>query len=390
MVAFNNTSWQRTEWIKTESGWVKVTVPPMGYSVFNGDTGGNGDFSVRADNGVVENDKVRVVLNDKGFIDSVVLKSNGMEMLRTGHQGNLLTIHQDCDDAWNIDPKYLTLPMEHPELVSRSICIDGPKAVVTQTFTYGASKIEQDMVLTDGSARIDFITRVDWHEKEKMLRVKFPASINVPQAACEIQFGHVFRPTHSNTSWDLAKFEVPHHRWADVSTHTAGLALLNDSKYGIRVYDCVLDLNLLRSTDYPGTEADRGTHTFTYSLYPHEGDLVSGGVAKEGYFLNIPLEIVIAGSHGGSLPAEASIVTVSDENIVVESVKRSEDRKATIIRLYEASGAYRKVKVRPGFSVSKAESVNLLEEKPVLLEMEEGAIKLDFHPFEIKTLYLMK
>ena len=389
LVAFNNTSWQRTEWIKTDNCWFKVTMPPMGYCVFNGEAGVNGDFTIRMDNGVVENDKVRVVLNDNGFIDSVVLKSNGMEMLRAGQQGNLLTIHQDCDDAWNIDPEYLTLPAEYPKLVSRSVCVDGPKAVVTQTFTYGESKIVQDMVLTDGSARIDFITRVDWHEKGKMLRVKFPASIDVPQAACEIQFGHIFRSTHSNTSWDLAKFEVPHHRWADVSTHTTGLALLNDSKYGIRIHDCVLDLNLLRSTDYPGKEADRGTHTFTYSLYPHEGDLVAGGVVREGYFLNIPVEIIKTGSHGGSLPAEASIVTVSDENIVVESVKRSEDRKATVIRLYEASGAYRRVKVRPGFSVSKADAVNLLEEKPVPLEMEKGAIDLDFHPFEVKTLYLM-
>lgn len=389
-IAFNNTSWERTEWIKGENGWMKVNMPSMGYSVFSREAVENGSYSVSIQDGVVENDKVKVVLNDNGFIDSVLLKSNGMEMLREGCQGNVMTVHQDSGDAWNIDPKYLKLPIEYPKLVSRSTYIDGPKAVVRQTFEYGASRIEQDMVLVDGSARIDFVTRVDWHENKKMLRVRFPASIDVPEAACEIQFGHVMRPTHSNTSWDLAKFEVPHHRFADVSTPTAGLALLNNCKYGIRVHDCVLDLNLIRSTEYPGVEADLGAHEFTYALYPHEGDLVAGGVVREGYFLNVPVEIMTVNPHGGCLPVRNSLVAVSDENVVVESVKRSEDGKATVIRLYEASGAYRKSTVKLGIPAAEVKEVNLMEENPIPVEINKDSVELQFHPFEIKTLYVKK
>lgn len=387
-IAFNNTSWERTEWFKTDTGWVKADIPPAGYAVFESSINKNYDFAAKVEGESIENDRVKVVLNANGFIDSVILKSNNMEMLRKGFQGNLLTVCQDNGDAWDIDPQYVTLPAEQPVLVYRNIKIDGPKVIVAQVFSYASSRIEQDMVLTDGSARIDFITRVDWHERKKMLRVKFPASIDASEAACEIQFGHVFRPTHSNTSWDAAKFEVCHHRWADISTPAVGLALLNDCKYGIRVYDCVLDLNLLRSTQYPDVEADKGKHEFTYALFPHEGDHIAGRVVREGYMLNVPVETVSVKPHRGSLPKKGSAVAVSDEGVVVAAIKRSIDRNATIIRLYEASGSYRKTAVKFGFPVQKASSVDLLEENAAQLEIKDGAVELEFHPFEVKTIYI--
>ena len=119
------------------------------------------------------------------------------------------------------------------------------------SYTIGNSVIKQTISLHPKSKRIDFETTVDWKEKHKMLRVHFPVDVMAERASFDIQYGYVKRNTHRNTSWDKAKFEVVGHKYADLSDHDYGVALLNDCKYGYMVHDNLLDLNLLRSPSNP-------------------------------------------------------------------------------------------------------------------------------------------
>ncbi|MBW7461671.1 alpha-mannosidase, partial [Paenibacillus sepulcri] len=151
---------------------------------------------------------------------------------------------------------------------------DGPAAGLILQYRYGQSTLTQKLVLTEGSRRIDFVTKVDWKESGRMLRTSFPVDVRSDSVSCEIQFGYLKRQTHRNTMWDYAKDEICAHHWVDLSEADYGVALLNDSKYGYSAAGSILDLNLLRSPSYPDPEADRAVHEFTYSLYPHGGNHV--------------------------------------------------------------------------------------------------------------------
>ena len=152
------------------------------------------------------------------------------------------------------------------------------------------SRIRQTVVMEDYSARVDFRTWVDWQEEYQMLRVAWPVEAAAREAECDIQFGHIGRPVNHNTSWEEAKFEVCAHKWVDLSDADGGLALMNDCKYGYKVWDRILDLCLLRSQNCPCERGDAGEHEFTYSVYPHGPGLWESGVISEGYQLNYPLE----------------------------------------------------------------------------------------------------
>src|SRR4029077_898371 len=157
------------------------------------------------------------------------------------------------------------------------------------TRKFGASTLEQRMVLDADSRVLRFETEIDWQEEHKFLKVAFPVAVRSSRATYEIQFGHVERSTHTNTSWDAARFEVCGHRWADLGEPGYGVALLNDCKYGYDVRGHTLRLSLLRGPGYPDPDADRGHHRFAYALLPHAGDIRAGRVVEEAEAFNLPL-----------------------------------------------------------------------------------------------------
>ena len=148
------------------------------------------------------------------------------------------------------------------------------------------------MSLDAGSRVLRFETFVEWQERHKMLKVAFPVTVTSREATYEIQFGHVRRPTHQDTSHARAMFEVPAQRWADLGDGEYGVALLNDSKHGYDIRGSVMRLSLLRAPTHPDPTADRGGHQFTYALMPHPGDLREAGVIAAAEDLNAPLRIV--------------------------------------------------------------------------------------------------
>ena len=219
------------------------------------------------------------------------------------------------------------------------------------------------------------------------------------------------RPTHSNTSWDFAKDEIPAHKWVDVSQRNYGVALLDDCKYGHRVKNNTLELNLLRSVPYPGSPVfdearlkpgepnhrytDQRDHHFTYSLFPHQGDLVDGGVVKAAYELNFPLRMILVkgkklSQPRGNIGLGAPLLAVDAPNIVIEAVKKAEDSDAIIVRLYEASNSSVRTTLRTAFALRGADEVDLLEENSRKLEVRDDAVQLAFKPFEVKTVRLAR
>jgi alpha-mannosidase len=186
----------------------------------------------------------------------------------------------------------------------------------------------------------------------------------------------------------MARYEICAHKWIDLSQPDYGVALLNDCKYGHRVQNGTIELNLLRSTDYPGIDADRGTHEVTYALYPHRGDPIAGQVNRAGYELNIPIRMLPTDYKAKTAVSDKSFLSVDSENIVIEAVKRAEDSKDWIVRLYESGGTNCKATISFQGGIKAAELVDMMECHMRDIEIRENRMELDFKPFEIHTLKL--
>jgi alpha-mannosidase len=398
----NSLSWERTEWIQVHGRWLRAVVPAMGYRVVDAVSGTTEAIEgLAATTSGLENDLLRVSFGTDGSIVSVYDKRGRREVIAQGERANRLAVYADLGDAWDFPMDYAEQTPQHMALVSASPRIDGPCAILEQVYAIGHSELRQEIVLTAGSSRLDFVSRLHWREPKTMLRTSFPVAIHADEATFDIQFGHIRRSTHRNTSWDLARDEVAAHKWADLSQGDYGVALLNDSKYGHKVKGYVLDLNLLRSVPYPGPRlvqdvdvapgephhayTDQADHVFTYALYPHAGNSIDGGVIRASYELNVPLRVLSEGVGGGDGPVSASFLEIDAPNVVVEAVKKAEDGNDIIIRLYEAEHKAAHARMHFGFSAAAVAEANLMEEEPAPLRLRNNGVTLDFRPFEIKT-----
>jgi alpha-mannosidase len=208
--------------------------------------------------------------------------------LEQGKKSNLLQIFEDkpyCETAWNIDLEYQNKCWDLIEGTVEVMEQSAIKGVVRVTKKFNLSTIVQDITIYRSVPRIDFCTRVDWKETEKMLKAGFHVNVLSSKAVYEIQFGSIERPTHWNTSYDKAKFEVCGHKWADLSEGGYGVSLLNDCKYGYDIKDNCMRITLLRSPVDPDPDADKGIHEMCYSLLPHAGDFRQGRTVQAGYEL---------------------------------------------------------------------------------------------------------
>jgi len=377
-VVLNSLGWNRAEWLKTGETWSLAQVPALGSALLPAPQ--DALPRVSASKTGLENEFLYVQFNADGDLVSVFDKTAGREALRPGEIGNTLAVYEDFGDAWDFASDYAAAPPAHFTLTDAEAYVDGPKAVLKQTRTFGNSTLTQEISLTEGSKRLDFKTTADWQEDNQMLRTAFPLAVNTDVARCEIQFGSIARPTTHNTTWDAAKYEVCGHKWVDVSETGYGVALLNDCKYGYSVQDGALGLTLLRSPSGPDPAADRAAHEFTYALLPHTGDCAAGGVVREAYALNVPLRVVT-----GAAPLP-SLLRVDAPNVIIDTVKKAEDGDALIIRLYEANGSATLTPLLFGFLPSAVSRVNLLEENPQPVRMQGSTAILAFSPFEIITL----
>ncbi|GCE23532.1 alpha-mannosidase [Dictyobacter kobayashii] len=385
---FNSLSWERQEWLQINGQWHHVTVPALGYTALEqAANSGREDTTgqMAASNEVLQNDKLRVHFAPDGSIQSIFDKELQREVLEPGTYANRLAVYHDEGDAWDFPIQYDEQKPRYFKLEKVTVRAEGPQAIAEQHYSFGESSLQQRIILTAGSPRLDFVTHVDWQESHKMLRTSFPLAINASEATCDIQFGSIKRPTHRNTSWDMARYEVCAHKWVDLSQWDYGVALLNDCKYGHKITQNILDLNLLRSPSHPDPVADRAEHDFTYALYPHAGNHITGNVVRAGYELNVPLQYAQGQPQQGQ-PTASSFVQVAAENVVVETIKKAEENNDIVVRLYESSGAGTHTAVTINTPLKAVSSTNLLEEVEQHLQPQDNTVEINFKPFEIVTL----
>ncbi|WP_185057166.1 alpha-mannosidase [Thermocatellispora tengchongensis] len=339
---------------------------------------------------VLDNGLLRVTVDRRGLVVSLLDLVAGREVLPPGAAGNLLQIHPDLPnhwDAWDIDPFYRNTVTDLVD--AEEVAPAGPGAIrVVRAF--GSSSVRQTLRLRPGARRLDIETQVDWHETEKILKAAFPLDVQADRSSSEIQYGHVHRPAHTNTSWDAARFEICAHRWIHVGEPGYGVAVVNDSTYGHDVTRqprtgggtaTTVRLSLLRAPRFPDPETDQGLHRFGYALVP---GAAIGDAVREGYHANLPPRAVPGGR------AVPPLVAVDDPAVVVEAVKLADDRSGDIVvRLYESLGGRAAARLTCHLPVSGVQECDLLERPlPAGRTPDPGEITLALRPFEIVTLRL--
>ena len=327
--------------------------------------------------GHIENRFLRVEIASDGTLSRVYDKRAGRECL--DGRGNQIWAYVDKPrdfDAWDIEEDY---PARGEEILADGaieVVEHGPhRASLKVTRRFRDSTIVQFVRLWANSARLEFRTDIDWHERRILLKARFPLAIRADYATFECAAGVIRRPTHRNTSWDQARFEVAAHRFADLSEHGYGVALLNDGKYGHHALHNELGLSLLRSPVYPDPLADEGEQSFTYALYPHAGDWLSGGVLGEAEDLNQPL---IATNVTTGSESTFTAATVAGLTLGLSGFKAAEDGERLILRTYEPAGARGTAAVSLADGWKLAGEVNILEERI-------GDADRCFTPFQIHS-----
>lgn len=357
---------------------------------------------------ILQNAYYELWVDAQGEISRLYDRRVEREVLAPGQTGNQLIAYEDRPldfDAWDIDLFYEEKPYRVRGVTAVRVLEDGPvRATVEIERPYMSSHIRQRISLWRSSPRIDFATEIDWHEHQALLKAAFPLAINSTRATYEIQFGSVERPTHRNTSWDMARFETCAHRWIDLSEGGYGVSLLNDGKYGHDVHDNVVRLTLLKSGVFPHIHADEGLHRFTYSLLPHTGDWREAQSVRRAYELNVPV-VCVAGQRAGrdqsrpysqeettSTPVASatsvtnfSFIETDCTHVVVETIKPAEDGDGLIVRLYEAHNQRGRGILTFASAIVSAQECNLLEEPIQDVLCQGNTLSFQVRPFEIKT-----
>ena len=345
------------------------------------------------DNLVLDNSLVRVTIDADGLVSSLFDVAADREVVPAGERAAELWVYRDTPaqwDAWDIDVHYLRhgrpiRSFDSIEVVSE----DANRVVVKVSRSDGASTFVQELSLSAGRPTLDLTTDVDWHERQKLLKLAFPLDVHAERSSSEIQFGHVNRPIHRNTSWDVARFETSAHRWVHVGETGYGVAVANDSTYGHDVTRTTRDgggtttlvrESLLRAPTFPDPHADQGRHVLRTSVRVGADVL---DAAAEGYRLNVGPRSVTGSD------AIDPLLTVDNPAVVVEAVKLAEDRSGdVVVRLYEARGAKARAVVTPGFAFESVAETDLLErdvDQTAIVDAE-GALALSVRPFQLVTL----
>jgi len=345
---------------------------------------GMGSLSVTKQS--LENDLIRARFDEKGRLVSLFDKRNGREVIMAGSPANRLQAYRDMPleyDAWDIDDSFEDQVWEIDNLVRAEVVETGPyRAALRYEWAYESSRIVQVISLEAGKDQLDFDSFVVWREHDTLVKTAFPLDVHAQESTAEIQFGHVRRPSHANTSWDKARFETVMHRWVDVSEPDFGAAFFNDCKYGYDVRGTTVRLTLLKSPVYPWPEADQGEHRFRYAVTVHHG-LFAANIPARAEAYNLPLRLVAG--QGNSVEPRPLLV-LDGEGVTLEACKRSEDGEGLVARLWETHGRSAEVAVQLPEGTQKAEIVNLLEREPQALVIFEGKVKLHLGPFQIVSL----
>lgn len=356
---------------------------------------------------VMENDQLTVKV-EAGTVTSLVDRKNGREVIAKGGKANQFVIFDDKPlywQAWDVEVYHLDTRQELPSGQTK-IYEDKEHrvSVVTETKISDNSSIKSILSLQAAfeghQSYVECTSHVDWHETMKFLKVEFPVDVINNEASYETQYGIVKRPTHYNTTWDMAKFEVCCHKFADLSEHGYGVSVINDSKYGFATVGNLMRLSLLRSPKAPDAHADMGTHTIRWAILPHQGALSSTTV-RTAHNFNNPLRVKAA-------PADSVKATLStqpvkltgDSSLILDCIKRGEDDedisqddnipkrkgKSVILRIYDSLGGHSRGTISTIWKVQKVTKTNVLEDDLEDVSVaDDGSFDIKLRPFEVAT-----
>ena len=333
---------------------------------------------------VLENALIRATVARTGRVTSLVHKASGREAL--AGDANVFELYDDRPtnyDAWDVDPYHLETRKELPGADKCSVARQDPlRAELRFEHTLGkGSTMVQTIRLDAASPVLSFHTTVEWNESNVMLKVAFPVVAHAMNATYEMQFGHVQRPTHYNTPYDLARYEVPMHRWFDLSETGFGVAILNDCKYGGSTFGHTMRLSLLRAPKVPDPTCDIGSHAFAYALMPHAGTWQEAGVVAEAARFNHPIRFAAEAA------VAAAPVACTDNHFHLDTVKLAEQSDGLVVRGYEAHGARGSATLQFTRPFKKASLVNVLEEKlaDATFDAAKRTVTVDYRPHQIVT-----
>lgn len=336
-----------------------------------------------------ENERYRLRLDAAGRIVELTDKRENREVFAPGQTGNEFQVFEDLPrwyDNWEISDYYQQKQWTLDTPCEITPVYDGMRAGFFIRRSYLRSEIKQTIWLYSDSPRIDFETEANWHEHHQLLKVAFPFRIHASKAAFEIPFGHVVRPTHQNTDWDAARFEVYTHKWLDIGDYGYGIGILNDGKYGCSVEGSTVKLTLLKCGTFPNPEADQGEHRFCYSLVPHKGDFRTAGVIREAYGLNQPIAYRELPKQTGSLPETYGAVACTGENFLIETMKKAESSDDLILRGYEAFDESGAVELELPCAFREVYKCDLQERETERLPLSGKKVSFTVSNFEIVTL----
>ncbi len=346
-----------------KGNWLIPDIPALSSGSLRG-TKYKGEWLKNGD--TVETPYYYVKFNPDGSIESLFDK----ELCREWVKGdfNKLKLYKDTPgnyDAWDILPNYKDKQIEVRVLSPLALREkDGESASFVCVLGTEKSTWEMTVRLFRRSRGIEVENKVSWKEKHILAKAEFNCNILTRKALCDTSAGYIERDTHRNTTWQQARFECCHHKWCDMSEFGGGVALINEGKYGVGLYENTMSLSLLRATIRPDVVSDMGEHNFCYMILPHRGDPISAKINEIAFQYNVPL-----------VKCNAEWTLPHFEPLYLQAAKRSEDGTMTVIRLSEQNGARGQIRLD-----RKVKLLNMLEE----IEGETDVI--EFKPFEIITI----
>lgn len=406
LTVFNSLSWDRkvpvvlpVDWKGAKTGdgkqlegqqlesgiCVEVPVPSVGSTSIYPAQMPETNTTVAVRDRVMENEWLRLVLNDNGEIESLYDKETDTEW--AAGTMNVFNLYQDIPshyEAWDIDSMRKKISWEEKEPARIIVREQGSLfCEIEVTKRLHQSTITQWIRMDRHGRTVSFRTKIDWQETQKLLKVAFPVRITTDELISEIQFGHIKRPNHKSRAYDRDRFEVCNHKWSALVEQSRGFALLNDSKYGISCEGNQMELTLLKSAIFPDESADKGIQEFTYAFTLWNGSLASSHVVQQAYELNVK-PLVCNGAR-----TDGSLITTDNTNIIIDCMKKSEHREdAFVIRAYECTGSRSRTKFHFHFPVSECFESNMVEEELGTLPISDETVDLVFDAFEVKTLVL--
>lgn len=356
---------------------------------------------------VMQNEQLTVKI-ENGCVTSLLDRKAGRELVPNGEKANQLVIFDDKPlywQAWDVEVYHLdtrkVISYGKTKIYEDE---DHRVSVMTEAKISDNSSIKTVLSLSAAlegqQSYVECTAHVDWHETMKFLKVEFPVDIRNTEASYETQYGIVRRPTHYNTTWDMAKFEVCCHKFADLSEHGYGVSILNDSKYGFATCGSLMRLSLLRAPKAPDAHADMGKHIIRWAILPHQGDL-SATTVRAGYNFNHPMKVLSA-PKSSEIAALATypVKLTGNDSLILDCVKRGEDDedvsqnsgiaprkgRSVILRIYDSLGGHSIGTITTIWAVKKVFKTNILEDDGEEVSVDkDGSFNISLKPFEVAT-----